>query len=74
VTREPACRRTAAQAPHRAGDDGRDRESVGPAGFRLAYLLTGDRALTEDLVIEGVDRPIYQIGCVCCARTARCCA
>ena len=27
-------------------------ERSAPAGFRLAYLLTGDRALAEDLVQE----------------------
>ena len=31
---------------------GRGLRAVGPAGFRLAYLLTGDRALAEDLVQE----------------------
>jgi len=38
-----------------ADDQGADRlaevyERSAPAGFRLAYLLTGDRALAEDLV------------------------
>ncbi len=44
-------------ADMRADDRGTSRlaevyERSAPAGFRLAYLLTGDRALAEDLVQE----------------------
>jgi RNA polymerase sigma-70 factor (sigma-E family) len=37
-------------------------ERSAPGGFRLAYLLTGDRALAEDLVQEAFVRFVGRIG------------